>query len=126
MTIKDLEPRFHNTTRVSFTQTSAQLALFHLAVGDEHLPQVLEQTGPAEGAVGDGGAGHVGDGANTEQLVLWMAGEAAHQLTCGTERRRVGRDDEKNEGLCGMFRTGRNRLPAHPVGSDCRVHGSRP
>lgn len=84
---------------MSFTQTWAQLALFHLAVGDEHLPQVLEQTWPAEGAVGDGGAGHVGDGANTEQLVLWMAGEGAHQLTCGTERRRVGRDDEKTEGL---------------------------
>lgn len=103
---------------MSFTQTSAQLALFHLAVGDEHLPQVLEQAGPAEGAVGDGGAGHVGDGANTEQLVLWMAGEGAHQLTCGMERRQVGGggDDEKNEGLRGMFRTGSKPSSGSPSG----------
>lgn len=57
---------------------------------------MLEQTGPAEGAVGDGGAGHVRDGANTEQLVLWVAGEGTHQLTWRTE---MGEEVRRCRGL---------------------------
>lgn len=59
----------------------AELTFLHLGVGDEHLSEVFEQARPAERAVGDGGAGHLRDGGHTEQLVLRVAREGAHQLT---------------------------------------------
>lgn len=57
------------------------LAFLHLGVGDEHLSEVFEQTRPAEGAVGNGGAGHLRDGGNTEQFVLRVTTKSAHQLS---------------------------------------------
>ena len=63
---------------------SGKLAFLHLGVGDEHLPEVLEEAWPAEHTVGHGGAGHLRDAAHTQQLVLRVARQTAHQLTCGT------------------------------------------
>ena len=73
------------------SQILTELAFLHLGVGDEHLPQVFEQAGPAERAVGDGGAGHLRDGGHAEQLVLRVAGEGAHQLTWRTFKNYVTR-----------------------------------
>lgn len=58
-----------------------ELAFLHLGVGDEHLSEVFQEARPAECAVSYGGAGHLRDGTHTEQLVLWVACEGAHQLT---------------------------------------------
>ena len=58
-----------------------KLAFLHLGVGDEHLSEVFEQARPAKGAVRYGGTGHLRDTTHTEQLVLWVASEGAHQLT---------------------------------------------
>lgn len=60
---------------------SRKLALFHLGVGDEHLSEVFQQPGPAECAVGHGGAWDLGDGRHAEQLVLWVACKRTHELT---------------------------------------------
>lgn len=62
-----------------------KLTFLHPAVGDEHLPQVLEQPWPAEGAVGYGGGGHLRDGADAQQLVLRVADQGAHQLPWGED-----------------------------------------
>ena len=59
----------------------SQLAFLHLGVRDEHLPEVLEEAWPAEHTVGHGGAGHLRDAAHTQELVLRVASQTAHQLT---------------------------------------------
>ena len=61
----------------------SQLAFLHLGVRDEHLPEVLEEAWPAEHTVGHGGAGHLRDAAHTQELVLRVASQTAHQLTWG-------------------------------------------
>lgn len=97
-----------------------ELAFLHLAVGDEHLSQVFEQTGPAEGAVGDGGARHLRDGADTEQLVLGVAGEGAHKLTWWTQRFLSVWTGLKLD----LAPEETSSVP-HPVGSGRRLRGSR-
>lgn len=72
---------FYFQTIMRLDKHAMILAFLHLGVGDEHLSQVFEHARPAERAVGHGGAGHLRDGAHAEQLVLWVAGEGAQQLT---------------------------------------------
>ena len=66
-----------------FLILSSQLTFLHLGVGDEHLPEVLEEAWPAEHTVGHGGAGHLRDAAHTQELVFWVACQTAHHLTWG-------------------------------------------
>lgn len=57
------------------------LAFLHFGVGNEHLTKVFEQARPGEHAVSHRGAGHLGNVAHAEKLVLWVTYQAAHQFT---------------------------------------------
>lgn len=53
----------------------------HLSISNEHLPEVFDEAGPAEGAVGQGALGHLGDVAQAQHPELGVWDQGLHQIS---------------------------------------------